>query len=223
MNFVKKVFEGKIDEEVHLQLVRYGKGEYKSRAPISLAKTSKVKLKSSFEFANDFVLFACEFGVKFSGFIWSKDEIEGLGFQGVKKTGKWIYDVKDLDSAKVKEIAEQAYYLLLNCDGDVKLKIKKKLPKPGKDEKKIDDKFCQMEIGSDFFEKVKSDFFWDVGNCKKVKAVHDFIITEIKIPDELKNSEDFALIREKALRVGKIVRKVVIDGEEKVSEVEFEA
>jgi len=221
MNFIKKMFGGEIDEEVHLQLIRYGKGEYKSRAPISLAKTSKVKLKSGFEFANDFVLFACEFGVKFSGFIWSKDEIEGL--RGVKKTGKWIYEVKDLDSAKVKEIAEQTYYLLLNCDGDVKLKIKKKLPKPGKDEKKIDDKFCQMEIGSDYFEKVKSDFFWDVGDCKKVKAVHDFIITEIKIPDELKDSKNFALVREKALRVGKIVRKVMVDGKEVVSEIGFEA
>ena len=80
-----------------------------------------------------------------------------------------------------------------------------------------------MEIGSDYFEKVKSDFFWDVGDCKKVKAVHDFIITEIKIPDELKDSKNFALVREKALRVGKIVRKVMVDGNEVVSEIGFEA
>ena len=222
MNFIKKIADKNFDESVHLQLIRYGKGEYKSRAPISVAKTSKVKLKSSFEFANDFVLFAAEFDVKFDGFIWSKDEIENLN-GGEKKSGKWIYEVRDLDSAKVKEISEQAYYLLLNCDGDVKLRIKKKLPKPGKDGGKIDDKFCQMEIDSSQFEKVLSDFFWDAGNCKKAKAVHDFIITGIEVPSDLKDSKDFALVREKAKRVGKIVRKAVIDGAEKTEELEFEA
>lgn len=211
MNFIKKIADKNFDESVHLQLVRYGKGEYKSRAPISMAKTSKVKLKSSFEFANDFVLFASEFDVKFDGFIWSRDEISGLS-GGQKKAGKWIYEVKGLDSEKVKEIAEQAYYLLLNCDGDVKLKIKKKLPKPGKNEDKIDDKFCQMEIDEKYFDKVKADFFWDGGNFKKAKAVHDFIITGIEIPDELKSSKDFALIREKSLRVGKMIRRVDVDG-----------
>lgn len=223
MNFIKKIFDGNIDEGVHLQLIRYGKGEYKGRAPISIAKTSKVKLKAGFEFANDFVLFASEFGVKFEGFIWSKDEIEGLDFPGQKKTGKWIYEVKDLDSKKVKEIAEQAYYLLLNCDGEIKLKIKKKLPKPGKDESKIDDKFCQMEIGLDSFEKAKSNFFWDVENCKKAKAVHDFIINSIEVPKELKDSQDFALIREKSLRVGKLIRRIEVDGKEMKTEKEFSA
>lgn len=223
MNFIKKIADKNFDESVHLQLVRYGKGEYKKRAPISIAKGSKVKLKSSFEFANDFVLFAADFNVKFDGFIWSKDEISGLDFKGEKKTGKWVYEVKDLDSEKVKEIAEQVYYLLLNCDGDVKLKIKKKLPKPGKDEAKIDDKFCQMEIDGSQFEKVKSDFFWDVGDCKKVKAVHDFIITGIEIPAELKDSKDFALIREKSLRVGKMIRRLDVDGSEKKEEFEIRA
>lgn len=222
MNFIKKIAEKNFDGSVHLQLIRYGKGEYKSRAPISMAKTSKVKLKSSFEFANDFVLFASEFNVKFDGFIWSKDELSNLS-GGEKKAGKWIYKVEDLDAAKVKEIAGKLYYLLLNCDGDVKLKIKKKLPKPGKDEGKIDDKFCQMEISSNYFDKVKSDFFWDVGACKKVKAVHDFIITGIEIPSELKDSKDFALVREKSKRVGKIVRRLYVDGVSSEKELLFEA
>lgn len=214
MNFIKKIADKNFDESVHLQLIRYGRGEYKSRAPISIAKGSKVKLKSSFEFANDFVLFAAEIGAKFEGFILSKDEISGLN-GGEKKTGKWIYEVKDLNSEKVKEIAEQAYYLLLNCDGEVKLKIKKKLPKPGKDEGKIDDKFCQMEIDEKYFDKAKNNFFWDAGNFKKAKAVHDFMITGIEIPAELKSSKDFALVREKALRIGKIVRRLEIDSSKK--------
>ena len=212
MNFIKKVAERKFDEAVHQQLIRYGKGEYKSRAPISVAKTSKIKLKSSFEFANDLVLFASDFDVKFEGFIWSKDEISGLDVKGEKKSGKWIYEVNDLDSAKVKEIADQTYYLLLNCNGDVTLKIKKKLPKPGKDEAKIDDKFCQMEIDSSQFDKVKADFFWDAGDFKKAKAVHDFVITGIEIPSDLKNSKDFALIRERSFRVGKMIRRLEVDG-----------
>ncbi len=225
MNFIEKIFKKECDDSVHLQLIRYGKGDYKGRAPISIAKTSKVKLKSGFEFANDFVSFAAGLDdLKFDGFIWSKNPLEGVDLQGQKKTGKWVYEVADLSSEEVKKIGDQAYYLLLNCDEKgVKLKIKKKLPKPGKDEEKIDDKFCQMEIDADKFEKARSDFFWDIGECKKASAVHEFIIRGIEIPAELRDSKDFALVREKSKRVGKLIRHIKIDNSEKEESVDFEA
>ena len=222
MNFIKKIVDKNFDDSVHAQLTRFGKGEYKGRAPISLTKTSKTKLKSGFEFVNDFVLFASDFDVKFNGFIWSKNEIEGLS--GAKKAGKWVYEVENLESSKIKEIFDEVYYLLLNCDGEeIKLKIKKKLPKPGKSEKKIDDKFCQIELDKKYFDKAKEEFFWDVGNCKKAKATHTFLIEDIGVPEDLKKSDDFALVREKSKRVGKVIRNSEIDGKEIKKEYEFSA
>ncbi len=221
MNFIKKIFEGKIDDSVHQQLTRFGKGNYKGRAPIIIHKTKKVKLKGGFEFANDFVLLAAEMDVKFSGFIWSKEEISGLN--GQKKAGKYVYEVNDLESSKVKEIAEEVYYFLLNVDGEgIKLKIKKKLPKPGKKEDKIDDKFCQLEVDEKYFSKIKEDFFWDIGDCKKAKAVHEYDIKDI-IKPEIGDSEDFAKMRELAKRKGKLIRTIDCDGKEIKNEVDFEA
>lgn len=221
MNFIKKIFDGEVDDSVHTQLIRFGKGDYKGRAPISIRKTKKIKLKGGYEFANEFVLFASEFDVKFNGIIWSKNEISGLS--GKKKSGKYFYEVDDLDSSRIKEIASEVYYFLLDGEGEeIKLKIKKKLPKPGKSEKKIDDKFCQLEVDSKYFDKVKDEFFWDIGDCKKVKVVHEYQITDIIKPDG-EDSEDFAKLREVAKRKGKLIRTIDCDDKEIKKEVDFEA
>ncbi|MAH03488.1 hypothetical protein CMI39_01735 [Candidatus Pacearchaeota archaeon] len=221
MNFIKRVFNKEIDDSVHNQLVRFGKGDYRGRAPISILKTKKIKLKGGFEFANDFVLLASELGVKFSGFIWSKEEINGLS--GGKKAGKYVYEVEDLDSSKIKELAPKVYYFLLNAEGEeIKLKIKKKLPKPGKNENKIDDKFCQIELDKKYFARVKDDFFWDLGDCRKAKAVHEYIIKDL-VTTDIGNSKDFAKMRELAKRKGKLIRTIECDGKEIKNEIDFEA
>jgi hypothetical protein len=221
MNFIKKIFERKVDNSVHQQLIRFGKGDYRGRAPIKILKTKKVKLKGGFEYANDFVLLATEMDAKFSGIIWSKEELEGLA--GKKKAGKYVYEVEDLDSSRVKELASEVYYFLLDADNEeVKLKIKKKLPKPGKNEDKIDDKFCQIELDIKYFTRVKEDFFWDLGDCRKAKAVHEYQISEI-VRGDLGDSEDFAKMRELAKRKGKLIRTIDNDGEEIKNETDFEA
>lgn len=223
MNFIKKIFQDKTDRAVHSQFVRFGKGEYRRRAIISLWKTKNIKIKSSFEFVNDFVLFVTNLDdsgkVVFNGNIRSKEPIESLS-GGVKKQEKWIYNVNNLPSSKVKEIVDKAYYLLLNADGPgIKLRIKTKLPKPGKSEEKIDDKFCQLELDEKYYNTVKEDFFWDIPDCKKASIEHCFIIEEIISPKEEK---DYAKIREFAKRKGKIVRIVNIDGKEIKTEKGFE-
>ena len=222
MNFIYKIFHDKTDDSVHRQFIRFGKGEYGRRALLGLWKTaSNVKIKSSFEFANDFVVFVAGLGnSSFDGNIWSKDEISGLN--GQKKAGKWVYEVKGMESNKIREIAGQVYYFLLNADGQgVKLRIKSKLPKPGKGENKIDDKFCQLEIDEKYYKQVKEDFFWDVPECKKAAVEHRFVITEIVLPKT--NEKDFAKLREMAKRKGKIVRIAHIDGRELRTEKNFEA
>ena len=143
MNFIKKIFSGKADEAVHRQFVRFGRGEYRKRALLSLWKTKIIKVKGSFEFANDFVLFAAGLGdINFNGSIWSKEPLEELSASGRKKEGKWVYEVKGFSSSQVKNLAPRVYCFLLNADSPgIKLRIKGKLPKPGKGEDKIDEKF----------------------------------------------------------------------------------
>lgn len=222
MNFIKKIFEGDVDESVHKQFVRFGKGDYSRRAILSYWKTKKIKIKSSFEFANDLVLSVADLGeVSFKGDIWSREEISFLE-GGVKKSGKWIYNVRDLKSSDVKDLEKEVYYFLLDGEGEgIKLKIKKKLPKPGKNEDKFDNKFCQLELDPKYENQIKSDFFWDIPEFKKVSINHTFSIKEIVMPQT--DEKDFSIIREMAKRKGKIIRKAVIDGEEKISEIDFEA
>ncbi len=183
-------------------------------------KTKSIKVRGSVEFANDFVNFAAGLAnIKFSGTIWSRNEIEGMG--GKKKEGKWIYEAKDLPSKKITEMSEKIYWFLLNAEGEgIKLKIKPKLPKPGKSEGKTDDKFCQMEIDEKYYKKAKDDFFWDLPEGKRTSVEHRYIITEIVPP---KGEKDFNKIREMAKRKGKIIRKADVDGKEIKSEKNFEA
>ena len=116
MNFMQEIFGGKVSEASHRQFIRFGKGEYGGRALLGLWITaSGVKVKSSFEFANDFVFFVANLvDVSFNGTIWSKDELQGLS--GKKKEGKWIYEVKNLSSSQIKNLLEKAYYFLLNYE-----------------------------------------------------------------------------------------------------------
>lgn len=220
MNFIKKIFSGLADESAHKQFVRFGKGEYRRRALLSIRKTKGIKIKSSFEFANDFVNFVSELGeASFNGNIWSKEELPGL--LGKKKEGKITYEVDGLTSKQVKEISPKVYYFLLNADGPgIKLRIKSKLPKPGKGEDKVDDKFCQLEIDEKYYSKVKDDFFWDLPDFKKGTIEHTFVIKDIILP---KGETDYAKIRELAKRKGKIVRIADIDGKEVKKEIDFEA
>ena len=220
MNFIKKIFLGKTDEAAHRQFVRFGKGDYRRRGLLTLWKTKSLKIKSSFEFANDFVLFVANLGeATFEGNIWSKEQIPGL--LGVKKEGKIVYKVSDLKSSKIKEIAPMVYYFLLNADGEgIKLKIKPKLPKPGKGENKIDDKFCQMELDEKYLNAVKADYFWDLPDCKKAVVDHTFSIKDIVMP---KGETDYAKIREMAKRKGKITRNSDVDGKKMTKEIDFEA
>lgn len=217
--FIKKIFENETDEKVHSQFVRFGKGVYEKRAVISLQKTSKIRLKGSYEFANDFVLLVSEMGnFNFSGIILSKEKLDLDNEK--KKSGIYSYEV-NINSEKVKEIKDKIYYFLLNVDSEsLKLKIKKKLPKPGKGEGKVDDKFCILETDLRFNEKIKNAFFWDVSDCKKVNAEHTYNIDSLEFP---KGEKDPAQIRLKTKRKGKLTRKLEIDGREQLKSIDFEA
>jgi len=216
--FIKKIWEGK-GEEAHSYFVRFSKGQFKNRAALNLQKTSKIKLRGSFEWVNDFVEVVSEISeARFSGIILSKEELPE--FPGKKKTGIFQYDVENVDSGKIQEIKNKAYALLLDAETpDIKLKTKKKLPKPGKSsEKKADDKFCQLEADLRYWPQIKEAFM--LPECRKCKINHTFIIEEVILPEDEK---DFSIIREKARRKGRIIRKLEIDKKESEEEKEFVA
>jgi hypothetical protein len=216
--FIKKIFLGKSDEQVHRQFVRFGKGIYPGRAAFSLRKSDKIKLGGSFELGNDFVNFCAEFGCVFSGIIVSKNELPGL--KGRRKSGLWEYNVENLSSEKINDISNSVYTMLLDAQGPgILLKMKKKLPKPGKSgNSKIDDKFCQLELDLKYWPKL-AEFFM-LPECKKASIKHEYQITDIVIPE---GEKDFSKIRELARRKGRVIRKISVDGKEAEEVKEFEA
>ena len=56
MNFIKKIFDGKSDEKVHVQFRKFSKGDFRDRAIVEIKKSKdNCVIKTSFEFANDLV------------------------------------------------------------------------------------------------------------------------------------------------------------------------
>lgn len=215
-SFIKKVLAGKNDEDSHRYFVRFGKGDYKRRFLISLAKGAKIKVKTSFEFANDLVKFVNEIKkLRFSGKILSKEKISGK--EGKKKAGVFVYEVTDCFLDEFKNVY---YYLLDAEDSEILLKIKRKLPKPGKEGDKIDDGFCSLIIEQKYWTALREAFFWDIPECKKASIEHEIKINEIILP---RGEKDFVKIRELALRKGTIIRKMISDGKESSREISFEA
>jgi hypothetical protein len=112
--------------------------------------------------------------------------------------------------------------------GDDELKVKDKSPKSAKGassapkedaELKID--FCKLKTTDR--KLVDGLVFEPEAKGKKIEVKHDFIITDIVVPAELKNEKDFAKVREGALRKGKIIRYLDIDGKKTKKEIGLEA
>jgi len=241
MNFIKRVHEKNFDEEVHQQFQKFSKGEFRNRALIE-AKNSNGNyiIKTSAEFANGLVKELAErLGsnkTKVTGGIITTINLKEIpkyhdlfaqvkvkNFQGVKN-----YQI-DLQLSG-KEIIEmintspKAFFALSFSVEEDTLKIKPKAPKSGKpgskgeEAPKVD--FCVLKTKD---KNLAESFIFENPEFKIAKIAHDFLIDKIEIPNELKNSEDFALIREKSKRVGKILRKAEVDGVKSEKELELKA
>ncbi len=234
MNFIKKVFESKSDGEVHLQFQKFSRGEFKDRAIIKVKKVkNNYTITTTAEFANELVRIAAEkmgnektnvTGAIISTFALD-NELEFKSkkqFMGIKQ---YIID-KEMSGREILELLEKfprVFFALSFSHKEDILKIKAKAPKSAKPKTKEEapkPDFCKR-ITSD--EKIARDFVWEKSDFKEATISHDFIIEEIVIPEEIKNEKDFAVVREKSLRKGKIIRKAVIDGVKSVEEKEFEA
>ena len=237
--FIKKIFDSKIDDFVHLQFQKFSRGEFKGRAVV-IASNSKGKYKvfTTPEYANELVRTVAEkIGnnkTKVTGIVVSTRDLQGeldfinkKQFMGIKQyviekemTGKEIIDICDR--------FPQSFIGLSFSSGDTELKIKPKAPKSAKPSTKADEKpkadFCKLITNDKNIAKnILFDSEINIDAFKKAEIKHDFIITDIVVPNELKNEKDFAKIREMSRRKGKIVRHLNIDGKSLKKEANFEA
>ena len=231
MNFIKNIFFDKIDASVHRQFIRYGKGTFNDRAIVEITVGSRLKIKTSFEYANDFVRFlAGKINGKINvtgGIITAKDirndakfKINDIKqFAGVKT---YLIDTK-IDKEDLLDImnkfSDAVYCLSFSTDyGSLKVKVKSpKSAKPGKDDEEAKADYCTFTTNDLNF---KNEFAFDVKDkFSKFRANHTLIINEIIVPEEYKN--DFARARTEGKRKGKLIREIDIDGVKKKSEKEF--
>lgn len=232
MNFIRKIFEGKIDESVHLQFQKFSKGEFLNRALINAKKTGqKYVISTSTEFANGLVeMIATKLGEEKTlvrGAIVStsnlKEELkpkEIKQFQGVKK---YIIE-KEMSGNEILNLIKKfpkAFFALSFSTEKTTLKIKPKAPKSGKPGSKGEEKpkadFCKI-ITSD--DSIGKDFIFEFDNFKKADIYHTFLIEDLIKPI---GETDFAVIRELAKRKGKIIREINVDGKKVIKEIIFEA
>jgi hypothetical protein len=222
MSFIKDLCEGKKDEYIHKQFVRFGKGNYE-RFLIKLKKGKKLSVKTSFDISNDLfklIVDNCKEDLEVSGKIISNYSLEGeIEAEEFTKRGKLFTAViKGTFSPKVLQgwfEKFQLSYILLSLKGkDFKLKCKAALPKPGG---KLKDNFCSASIPLEFVKEFDFDFGEDFKNAI---IVHKLEINDIVIPDEFK--EDFVNARDKAIRKGKFIRAIELDEKQIVKEYPLE-
>jgi len=232
MNFVKKVFEGNIDESVHLQFQKFSKGEFRNRALIKLKKTGgRYNLSAGAEFANELVrVIAEKLGsekTKVTGAIVSTQDLKDYlnfkeikQFQGVKR---YLIDSEmsgDEIINLLNKFPKNFFALSFSVPEGSVLKIKPKAPKsgkPGKGDEAPKADFCSLKTTD---SKIGKSFVFEIPDFKEAKITHHFIINELIYPE---GETDYSKIRELAKRKCRIIRDAVIDGQKIKSEKEFEA
>ncbi len=235
MNFIKKVADKHFDESVHLQFQKFSKGEFRNRAIIE-AKNSKGKytIKTSAEFSNELVRDVAEkLGSnksKITGAIVSTSDLKGelefkevKQFQGVKR---YLIDSEMSGEEIIKlldKFPKNFFALSFKLEDGTELKIKPKAPKsgkPGKGEEAPKADFCVLKTTD---KDLAEGFIFEQPMFKTAKINHTFFIDKIEIPEDLKSSKDFAMIREMSKRIGRIIRNAEIDDKKLEEELSFEA
>lgn len=236
--FINKIVDEENDSLVHLQFSKFSRGEFKNKAMISCKIQSKgiYKINTTHEYANELVRFLAEKlgknSTNIKGIIISTRDLAGeLDFQNKKQfmgIKQYVID-KNMTGMEIIDLCDKfpnAFFgLSFSVDGS-ELNIKQKAPKSakpsskGNGEQKID--FCKLKTDD---KKLIDSLIFDVENFKEIEVNHNFLIEEIVIDEKLKKEagDDYALIKEKAKRKGKIIRKLKIDGIEKINEIKFEA
>jgi len=233
MDFIYKIFEGKRDEQVHNEFVKFGKGEFSDRYLIEVKKQAgKWNIKTSAEFANFLVKRCLEKApekINVKGIIICTFDISSdlkFPIKDVKKfmgINKIIIDteINKRDLLELMDKHQRIFYALSFSTPTFNLKIKPKAPKSTKPsargEKEAKADFCNLKTSD---VEIVRDLLFDVPSFSEVKVKHTIKIDSIELPS---GETDPVRIRELSKRKGKIIREIEIDGKKLKKEKEFEA
>ena len=231
-SFIKKIFDKKVDNLVHIQFQKFSRGEFKDRALVNSSKTKdKFNISTTYEYASDLVRSVAEKipkgqKVKITGVIISTRDLSGeinfknkKQFMGIKH---YIID-SEMTGEEIIRLCDKlpsSFIGLSFSTEKSELKVKAKAPKsakPSTSEKKAVPNFCKLKTSDE--DLVKTIIF-DVNNFKKIEISHDFIITDLIIPLD---KEDPLKMRERTIRKGRIIRNITTDGKQEKKEILFEA
>jgi len=234
MSVINKIFNKKIDEEVHSDFLKFGRGEYKDKYLVE-GKRQKDgwAIKTGPEFANFLVkkcLEKANGNLAMKGIIVStldlKEEInfeikKTSNFQGIKK----LEIDTGIDSGAILSLMNKyprVFFALSFKTGNCELKIKAKAPKSGKPGSKGDGEgpradFCSIKTKD---PEIINDLFFDNKEFKEIKIKHTIKITGIDYPKDVASLKPEE-VREKSKRKGVVVREIDADGKKTTSEAEF--
>ena len=235
-SFIKKIFENKTDNLVHVQFQKFSRGEFKDKAVILYSKgKDKFSISTTYEYANDLVrMMAEKLGsnkTKITGVIVSTRDLTGqLNFTGKKQFAgvkQYILD-GDMSGKEIIDLLDKlptAFFALSFKVGETELKIKPKAPISGKPSTKADAApkadFCKLYTTD---KNILRSFVFDSevldSEAKKAEIKHVFLINDITLP---KGETEPLRIRELAVRKGKILRLIKIDEKELKKEHDFAA
>jgi len=237
-SFIKKIFENKTDNLVHIQFQKFSRGEFKDKAAIIYSKgKDKYSISTTYEYANDLVRMMAEIlgngKTKITGVIVSTRDLTGqLNFIGKKQfAGVKQYILEgDMSGKEIIDLLNKfptAFFSLSMKIGETELKIKPKAPISGKPptkspaEQKLKADFCKLYTNN---QEILKSFVFDTevldSNTKKAEIRHVFLINDITLP---KGETEPLRIRELAVRKGKILRLLKIDEKELKKEHDFAA
>ncbi len=234
-NIFKKIFSENIDENVHNDFIKFGRGEFKNKYLIE-AKRQKDKwsIKTSAEFSNYLVMKCLEDaspeekiyvkGIIICTFDLSKEidfEIENIKkYMGIQQ-----YKINtNIEAGKIIKLMEKYprfHYGLSFKTKNCELKIKEKTPKGAKPSAKSENglktDFCSLKTSR---KDIIDDLFFDFPDFDFISVNHTIKIDEVILSNGIK---DPVQLREMAKKKGKIIREISIDGRKERSEKEFVA
>ncbi len=248
MHFITKIVKGQYgDESIHRHFVKFGKGEFDGPIISISIKKKNVTMACTFGYEDllldAFTTFMQDAEYKVTGVILThKDQSDFLSRFNIPnmRYKAPLFKVKvntQLTSNQIKELVSQLLYkdyLLLtikSVDKTVKdnFKCKTTFPKPKEQEEgalpKIDFAKTVIQNSPDAITWIREHVVPDVEEgieFKKIIVQNKIIVNEIKLPPD-KDKYSAAELRKKAIRVGKIIRKITLDQKEIEKEYTFEA
>ena len=195
--------ENKVDESLHKMFVRFSNGVFEDRFLLKIKKSKdRLDVKGSYDVWQEL----------FNIIVKESNEVNVVG-RLFKSRKKEDYE-GNVNCDEIKRIVSENDFALLDITaGDYLLKCKKALPKPGKS---LNVKFCSAKLPLSALDVLAFDF--KDKTFKQAEIKHTVIVEDIILPEE---EEDPVLLRVKSKRKGKIIRKIILDGNETVKEFEF--